>query len=112
MPECRPPVAAFSAGATINASSSGPSSGTAIWRGFPAVSAARRRASGSSALLGRTRRGTERGIEGACAMVDIRVLLSVRVGGVLEVDVVERRRTRRNPLDFDARLVDRFERVG
>ena len=41
------------------------SSGTAIWRGLPAVSAARRRASVLRTLMGRARRGRRRTIEGA-----------------------------------------------
>src|SRR5205823_1021206 len=50
MCECKPPVAFLSAGARISASSAGPTSGTAIWRGVRDVRSARRRASVSTAL--------------------------------------------------------------
>ena len=61
--ECRPPVATFSAGATTRASSAGPSSGTAIWRGVFEVSDARRLASVSSTLPARARTGARRVID-------------------------------------------------
>ena len=59
----RPPVATFSAGATTTARIAGPSSGTRIWRGLAAVSAARLRASVASAFGEGTRRGARSGTE-------------------------------------------------
>src|SRR5436305_1418983 len=95
MCECNPPVAFFSAGARISASSAGPSSGTAIWRGFDAVSMARRRASVSTAPNLRlrlvARRG--RGIASVTADMALSPYRSGSVGelsaGQLQIDVVE-----------------------
>src|SRR5579863_4052921 len=91
----RPPVATWSAGAAISASSAGPSSGTATCRGVREVSDARRRASVTSALAERGRRGRSSAIAAGCSnAVAIGGLLSVAVhagAGQLQVDVVERR---------------------
>src|SRR5580700_12103228 len=100
MPECRPPVATLSAGATTSASSAGPINGTRICLGLLAVSAARRRARVASALVVRARRGALRVTGMDSAMADMRVSLlgflgSARSRGLaqgaarqLEVDVV------------------------
>ena len=57
---CRPPSAAFRAGAMTSANRIGVSIGTAIWRGLRAVSAARRDASVRRARPGDVRRGAAR----------------------------------------------------
>src|SRR5579872_7566189 len=108
MCECSPPRAFLSAGASTTANRIGVSSGTAIWRGLWAVSAARRRASVSRAPTAGVRRGVrtpagtgwERGVGAVTAFVAMGVL-SVRSGdgadagtGESQVDVVEGRRAR------------------
>src|SRR6516165_7179742 len=86
----------------MSASSAGPSSGTAIWRGVLEVSDARRPASVSSTLAVRARPGARRAIEGASAIADIEVSLSIGGWGwcdsggdalarQMQVDVVEGR---------------------
>src|SRR5689334_4803323 len=94
MLECRPPSAAFSAGAMTSANRIGVSIGTAIWRGLCAVSAARRAARVRSAWgkgVRRRRRGTATG-----AAVVVAMGTSVSGGGgeglagQPQVDVVER----------------------
>src|SRR3954471_14336778 len=104
MCEFRPPVAAFSAGATTSASSAGPTSGTAIWRGLWAVSAARREARVRSA----------RPME-----VDAMVVLSRGSGGdghagagQAEVDVVEGRLPRADRAGAQPGLADRGKRFA
>src|SRR5271165_2488430 len=105
-----PPVATLSAGATTSASSAGPISGTMIWRGLLAVSAARRRASVSSALRADAPRARRSGTVMGCAIADISAPFELvtasgfgsaggwsggreqRVAGQLEIDVVQARR--------------------
>src|SRR5690349_1644482 len=95
MCEFSPPVAFWSAGARISASSAGPSRGTAIWRGVREVSIARRRASVSSAPAGRARvgDGIGIGIGSATALAMLVLLCSGGRGelgaGAVEVHVVE-----------------------
>ena len=74
MPVPRRPSAVFSAGAITSANRIGVSSGTRIWRGFCAVSAARRRASASSALGAATRRGARSTAGGESARVAMSIL--------------------------------------
>src|SRR5919198_4511974 len=66
---CSPPSAVLSAGAMTTANRIGVSSGTAIWRGLCAVSAARRFARVSSALRVRVRTGARRGTAAGCMAV-------------------------------------------
>src|SRR6266576_3126802 len=78
--ELRPPVATFSAGATTSASSAGPTSGTAIWRGLCAVRAALRDASVRNARTRGLRRGAlARGVAAAgwATVVAIVLILSL-----------------------------------
>src|SRR5437763_16080468 len=102
MCEWRPPVATLSAGATTTASSIGPSSGTAICRGFEAVSIARRRASVSTGENRGTRLAARPGRGSARVIADIRVSpfrsrsLGELVAGELQVDVVEGGNARRD----------------
>src|SRR5205085_11943249 len=92
MCEWSPPSASFRAGAITVANRIGVISGTAIWRGLLAVSAARRRAS----------------VERAARVAMRGSFLSggFRGGGAgqVEVDVVERRRTRLDAEWHDAEL--------
>src|SRR2546421_11613743 len=80
MPEWKPPSASFSAGAITTANRTGVSSGTRIWRGVRAVSAARRPARVASAFRD-------------AMWVSFLSSGGVReaVAGQLQVDVVERR---------------------
>src|SRR5690349_21208184 len=114
---CSPPSAVFSAGAMTVANRIGVTSGTAICRGLLAVSAARRRASDSSAVVRRVgrRSGRARAPGAGAAMVPaMGTSLSGlgRSGGVgerrageVQVDVVERGRTRRHGGRAHAELV-------
>src|SRR3954452_7628213 len=119
MSEFKPPVATFSAGATTSASSAGPTSGTAIWRGLWAVSAARRAARVRSARPMDVRGGAATG-RGASAAGSARV---VAMGSVLsdgvsggggqagagqpQVDVVEGRPAAADGAGAQPRLGDR-----
>src|SRR5438270_1913046 len=99
MPVRRPPVATFSAGPTTRARMAGPSSGTSIWRGLLAVSAARRRARVSSAPPDPVRWAGRRALMGTdSAMADMGWLLDGSKGcsrrlaeraGELQVDVIQ-----------------------
>src|SRR5947209_1353898 len=121
MCERRPPVATLSAGATTSARIAGPRSGTRIWRGLLAVSAARRFASVSRAPAGRARADL-RGLMGsASVMVDMSDSFGVvecRSGrlapraGELQVDVVEVRCARRDLERAKALGSDRRQRRG
>src|SRR5438045_2570793 len=116
--ECSPPVATFRAGATTRASSAGPSSGTAIWRGVFDVRDALRLASVSSALPGRARPGAQRGVDGAWAVADMaQSFLEELSGGLvnagagqLQVGVIEGGEAGGNLRDAQALGLDRRKR--
>src|SRR3954451_6682195 len=124
MCEFRPPVAAFSAGATTSANKAGPTSGTAIWRGLWAVSAARRAASVRSARPMDVRGGaaTGRGASaaGSARVVDMGSVLSDGLSGggghagagQPQVDVVEGRLAAADGAGAQPRLGDRRDGVA
>src|SRR5436305_2903570 len=121
MCERRPPVATFRAGATTSARIAGPRSGTRIWRGLLAVSAARRRASVSRAPAGRARDGLRRLMGIASAMADMSDSFGVVVcasgrfakrAGELQVDVVEVGRPRGDLERAEALGTDRCQNLG
>src|SRR5438067_11469713 len=118
--EWRPPVATFSAGATTIARIAGPSSGTRICRGLLAVSAARRRASVTSAPAVRARRARGSLIARDSAIADIRVApcrgwasgCFAERARELEVDVVQIGHAGRDLRSADLCLLDRGQRLG
>src|SRR3954452_22484236 len=122
MCEFKPPVAIFSAGATTSASSAGPTSGTAIWRGLWAVSAARRAASLRSARPIGVRGGAARSggrVVGSAMAVAMGQVPFVWVSGgdgqpgpgEPQVDVIEGGATTADRARGQPGLVDRSERL-
>src|SRR5690242_12900542 len=96
----RPPSALLRAGAITVAKRIGVSSGTAIWRGLCAVSAARRFASVTNALADRVSAGRRGANTAVLTAVAVMAMVSLRGSGGVgdlgagepQVDVVERGR--------------------